>query len=84
MVVQHWQDWVSALAYLISPVISSIYLFIKCFFLILGAMATPYVAQVLLQTSVTSAVTIYGIFAVFASIACLLLPYETRGNDMAS
>lgn len=50
----------------------------------LGAMATPYVAQVLLQKSVTSAVTVYGISAVFASIACLLLPYETRGIDMAS
>lgn len=48
----------------------------------LGAMATPYVAQVLFQTSVWSAVSIYGIFAVLASIACLLLPYETRGADM--
>lgn len=50
----------------------------------LGAMATPYVAQVLLQTSLTSAVTVYGIFAVSACIACLLLPYETRGSDMAN
>lgn len=45
-------------------------------------MATPYVAQVLFQTSVWSAVSIYGMFAVLASIACLLLPYETRGADM--
>lgn len=50
----------------------------------LGAMCTPYVAQVLLQTSLSSAVTVYGIFAVSACIACLLLPYETRGNDMAT
>lgn len=50
----------------------------------LGAMATPYVAQVLLQTSLTSAVTVYGIFAVSACIACMLLPYETRGTDMAA
>lgn len=50
----------------------------------LGAMATPYVAQVLLQTSLTSAVTVYGIFAVSACIACLLLPYETRGTDLSS
>ncbi|XP_055919941.1 synaptic vesicle 2-related protein [Eupeodes corollae] len=44
----------------------------------LGAMATPYVAQVLLQTSVWSAVSVYGFFAVFAAVACLLLPYETQ------
>lgn len=50
----------------------------------LGAMATPYVAQVLLQTSLTSAVTVYGIFAVSACVACLLLPYETRGTDMST
>ena len=48
----------------------------------LGAMATPYVAQVLFQTSVWSAVSVYGIFAVCASVACLLLPYETRGADI--
>lgn len=48
----------------------------------LGAMMTPYVAQVLLQSSVWSAVSVYGIFAVAASIACLLLPYETRGADL--
>lgn len=46
----------------------------------LGAMATPYVAQVLLQTSVWSAVSVYGAMAVMASVACLLLPYETRLN----
>ncbi|KAG4067693.1 hypothetical protein HA402_005465 [Bradysia odoriphaga] len=50
----------------------------------LGAMATPYVAQVLLQSSVWSAVSVYGLFAVCASVACLLLPYETRGADMAT
>lgn len=56
------------------------YLFL--IFFRLGAMATPYVAQVLFQTSVWSAVSIYGIFAILASVACLLLPYETRGADM--
>lgn len=50
----------------------------------LGAMATPYVAQVLFQTSIWSAVSVYGVFAASAAIACLLLPYETRGNDLAS
>lgn len=49
----------------------------------LGAMCTPYVAQVLFQTSVWSAVSVYGIFAILASIACLLLPYETRGTDIS-
>lgn len=48
----------------------------------LGAMCTPYVAQVLFQNSVASAVSVYGIFAVLASIACLFLPYETRGTDL--
>lgn len=50
----------------------------------LGAMATPYVAQVLMETSLHSAVTVYGIFAVSACVACLLLPYETRNADIAS
>uniref|UniRef100_A0A182JWA3 Major facilitator superfamily (MFS) profile domain-containing protein n=1 Tax=Anopheles christyi TaxID=43041 RepID=A0A182JWA3_9DIPT len=49
----------------------------------LGAMATPYIAQVLFQSSIWSAVTVYGIFAVCASVACMLLPYETRGADLA-
>ncbi|XP_062553178.1 synaptic vesicle 2-related protein [Armigeres subalbatus] len=48
----------------------------------LGAMATPYVAQVLFQSSIWSAVSVYGFFAVCASVACMLLPYETRGTDM--
>lgn len=47
----------------------------------LGAMATPYVAQVLLQTSLWGAVSVYGVFAMLAAIACLLLPYETQGNN---
>ncbi|XP_058123878.1 synaptic vesicle 2-related protein [Anopheles ziemanni] len=49
----------------------------------LGAMATPYVAQVLFQSSIWSAVAVYGIFAACASVACMLLPYETRGADLA-
>ena len=49
----------------------------------LGAMCTPYVAQVLFQNSVWSAVSVYGFFAVCASIACLFLPYETRGTDLS-
>lgn len=50
----------------------------------LGAMATPYVAQVLLQTSLWSAVSVYGLFAICAALACLLLPYETQGSESNS
>lgn len=50
----------------------------------LGAMCTPYVAQVLFQASKGQAVAVYGIFAICASVACLFLPYETRGNDLAT
>lgn len=49
----------------------------------LGAMCTPYVAQVLFQASKGQAVAVYGIFAICASVACMFLPYETRGNDLA-
>lgn len=49
----------------------------------LGAMCTPYVAQVLFQSSVSQAVGVYGVVAVFASLACIFLPYETRGNDLS-
>lgn len=47
-----------------------------------GAMATPYVGQVLFQSSILSAVSVYGLFAVSACFACLMLPYETRGTDL--
>lgn len=48
----------------------------------LGAMCTPYVAQVLFQASVGQAVAVYSAFALCASVACIFLPYETRGNDL--
>jgi hypothetical protein len=46
-------------------------------------MCTPYVAQVLFQASIGQAIAVYGLFAIFASIACMFLPYETRGSDLA-
>lgn len=49
----------------------------------LGAMCTPYVAQVLFQASVGQAVAVYSAFALLASVACIFLPYETRGNDLS-
>ncbi|XP_022913065.1 synaptic vesicle 2-related protein [Onthophagus taurus] len=47
-----------------------------------GAMVTPYVAQVLLKSSITFATTIYGIAALLAAVACLILPIETRGKEL--
>lgn len=48
----------------------------------LGAMITPYVAQVLVRSSVPLAVTVYGIAAMLAAIASHFLPYETSGKEM--
>lgn len=48
----------------------------------LGAMVTPYVAQVLLKSSMSFAITIYAFFAILASFACLLLPIETSGKEL--
>lgn len=49
----------------------------------LGAMITPYVAQVLLKSSILTAVMIYGSAAILAALACLMLPIETSGKDLA-
>ncbi|XP_056639219.1 synaptic vesicle 2-related protein [Diorhabda carinulata] len=48
----------------------------------LGAMVTPYVAQVLLKTSISFSTTIYATAAIMAAVACLLLPIETRGKEL--
>lgn len=48
----------------------------------LGAMITPYVAQVLVKSSLPLAVTVYGIAALLAAIASYFLPYETSGKEM--
>ncbi|XP_048523169.1 synaptic vesicle 2-related protein [Dendroctonus ponderosae] len=48
----------------------------------LGAMVTPYVAQVLLKTSITFATSTYAVAALLASIACMLLPIETAGKEL--
>lgn len=39
--------------------------------------------QVLLKSSVTSATMIYATSAVLAAVACLMLPIETRGKELA-
>lgn len=48
----------------------------------LGAMITPYVAQVLLKNSVAVATGVYSVAAIVAAIACLALPIETKGREM--
>lgn len=48
----------------------------------LGAMVTPYVAQVLLKSSLSLAITIYTIAALSAAVACMLLPIETNGKEL--
>ncbi|XP_030388275.1 synaptic vesicle 2-related protein [Scaptodrosophila lebanonensis] len=44
----------------------------------LGAMITPFVAQVILQTSKWQAMSIYGAIGMLAAIACALLPKENQ------
>lgn len=48
----------------------------------LGAMVTPYVAQVLLQSSIAFATSIYVVAALLAALGCILLPIETSGKEL--
>lgn len=48
----------------------------------IGAIATPFVAQVLLKESSYVAISIYGVMCLIATAASLLLPYETKGREM--
>lgn len=48
----------------------------------LGAMITPYVAQVLVKSSLPLAISVYGVAALMAAVASHFLPYETRGKEM--
>lgn len=48
----------------------------------LGAMVTPYVAQVLLKSSIGLATSVYACAAILAAIGCLALPIETTGKEM--
>ncbi|KAJ9579862.1 hypothetical protein L9F63_004464, partial [Diploptera punctata] len=49
----------------------------------LGAMITPYVAQVLMQSSITLATAVYGLAAVLAAVACFFLPIETKDRELS-
>lgn len=48
----------------------------------LGAMVTPFVAQVLVKSSLNLAIGLYGGVALMAVAASLLLPIETKGRAM--
>ena len=48
----------------------------------LGAMVTPFVAQVVVKTSLNLAIGLYGGVALLAVVASLLLPIETKGRAM--
>jgi len=48
----------------------------------IGAMATPYIAQVLLDSSRPLAVTCYGVVAILAACLSILLPIETKGKEL--
>ena len=48
----------------------------------IGAIITPFIAQVLLRLSPYLAISIYGTVALLASIACMLLPVETKGREL--
>ena len=47
-----------------------------------GAMLTPLVAQVLTRTSIHLATATYGLVAILAAIAAIMLPIETKGRPM--
>ncbi|XP_046418645.1 synaptic vesicle 2-related protein [Neodiprion fabricii] len=48
----------------------------------LGAMLTPYVAQVVLQKSLSFAMGVYAVAALLAAAATLALPIETKGRGL--
>jgi len=48
----------------------------------LGAMVTPYLAQVLAFSSTMATVTVYGVLGLLAMVASLLLPRETVGREL--
>ncbi|ODN04059.1 Synaptic vesicle 2-related protein [Orchesella cincta] len=48
----------------------------------IGAMVTPYVAQVLQKQSTPLAAGTYGVVAIMAAIVAMMLPIETKGKEM--
>ncbi|XP_064618538.1 synaptic vesicle 2-related protein-like isoform X1 [Lineus longissimus] len=48
----------------------------------IGAIVTPFVAQVMLRRSVYLSISIYGTLTLLAAVAALFLPIETKGREM--
>jgi len=48
----------------------------------IGAMLTPYIAQVLVRVSFNFSLGVYIVMSLMALVATLLLPYETKGRPM--
>ncbi|XP_078679986.1 synaptic vesicle 2-related protein-like isoform X3 [Branchiostoma floridae x Branchiostoma belcheri] len=48
----------------------------------LGALITPFVAQVMLKSSIYVTVSVYGTICLLAAVASMLLPIETKGRSM--
>ncbi|KAK2155568.1 hypothetical protein LSH36_236g00000 [Paralvinella palmiformis] len=48
----------------------------------IGALVTPFVAQVLLRTNVYIAINLYAAVCILGAIAAALLPIETKGREM--
>lgn len=49
----------------------------------LGAMISPFIAEVLLRNSAWSALSIMGVLATVAAVASFMLPIETTGREMS-
>ncbi|KAK3745346.1 hypothetical protein RRG08_045067 [Elysia crispata] len=47
-----------------------------------GALLTPFIAQVLTNDSAFASFTTYGVAALWSSVLALLLPFDTRGRAM--
>nr|XP_018673260.1 synaptic vesicle 2-related protein [Ciona intestinalis] len=47
-----------------------------------GAIITPFIAQVMLRHSKPLTVSIYAVVSLLAAVCCLLLPIETKGRSM--
>ena len=48
----------------------------------LGAIITPFIAQVMLNINPSIAFIIYGVISILAAFACFMLPIETKGRVM--
>ena len=48
----------------------------------IGAIITPFIAQVLMKASPYAAISLYGCVALIAAILTFFLPVETKGRDM--